>query len=202
MTKDDIREQMRERRKAVTHEERKAAAKEISKRVLGDEIHLLLHAWRVCVYLSTKHEIPTRYIVRACWEAGREICVPAWSQSNEEYRLYAINPGIPLVKGHHGIREPAVRVPVLPWDVDAFILPGLAFDTTGGRLGFGAGHYDYILSKSAKRAPKIALCYDWQILGEPVPQEPHDLPMDWIVSDQRIIHCAANRKAMRTGCPS
>ncbi len=201
-SKEDIRAQIRERRQAVKPEERKESSRAIAKNVLGDQIHLLLHAWRVCVYLSTQHEISTRYIVRACWEAGREVCVPAWSRSNEEYRLYAIAPDIPLIKGRHGIREPAIRMPVLPWDVDAFILPGLAFDTLGGRLGFGAGHYDYILSKSARRSPKIALCYDWQVLDTPLPQEPHDIPMDWVVTDKRVIHCAANRKATRTDCPS
>jgi 5-formyltetrahydrofolate cyclo-ligase len=192
-TKDEIRQQMRERRKAVTHEQRKTAGQAIAKNVLGDQLHLLLHAWRICVYLSTKHEIPTRYIVRAFWEAGREVCVPAWSQSNQNYQLYALDPRFPLVMGHFGIREPTVRIPVLPWDMDAFILPGLAFDALGGRLGFGAGHYDYILTKASKRAPKIALCYDWQILDGPLPQEAHDIPMDWIVSDTRVIHCAANR---------
>jgi 5-formyltetrahydrofolate cyclo-ligase len=201
-TKDDIRKQMRERRQAVTPEARKAASEAICKNLLGDQIKLLMHAWRACVYLSTKHEISTSLIVRAFWEAGREVCVPAWSQSNGDYRLYALDPRMPLIRGHHGIREPAARIPVLPWDVDAFVMPGLAFDALGGRLGFGAGHYDYILSKAAKRSPKIALCYDWQILGDPLPQEPHDVPMDWLVSETRVIHCAANRKATRTGSPS
>lgn len=194
---------MREKRQAVTLDDRKAAGREICKNVLGRDLSLLMHTWRLCVYLSTKHEIPTRYIVRAFWEAGREVCVPAWSQSNNEYRLYALDPSMPIIKGHHGIREPGVRIPVLPWDVDAFILPGLAFDALGGRLGFGAGHYDYILSKAAKRAPKIALCYDWQIVEQPLPQEQHDIPMDWVVTDKRVIHCAANRaKLTRTGSPS
>lgn len=194
MTKDEIRQQMREKRREVTPEERRALGREVCKNVLGDEIHLLLRAWRVCIYLSTKNELPTRYIAREVWARGRDVCVPAWSVSDERYNLFAIDPRTQLITGHHGIREPAVRIPVMPWDVDAFILPGLAFDTCGGRLGYGAGHYDYILGKAVKRAPKIALCYDWQVLEEPVPQEEHDIPMDWIVTDTRVIHCAENRK--------
>jgi 5-formyltetrahydrofolate cyclo-ligase len=199
MTKADIRQQMREKRHAMKPDERTASGKAICKNLLGDEIRLLLHAWRVCLYLSTKNEIPTRYIARAIWEAGREVCVPAWSVSEAAYRLYLIDPRMKLIPGHHGIREPAVRIPVFPWDTDAFILPGLAFDAQGGRLGFGAGHYDAILAKAAKSAPKIALCYDWQVADAPLPQEAHDIPMDWIVTDQRVIHCAANRKAGRQG---
>jgi 5-formyltetrahydrofolate cyclo-ligase len=195
LTKDEIREQMRERRHAVSSGDRRSAGKRISEKVMGPELHLLLKAWRVCIYLSTKHEIPTRYIARAVWDAGREICVPAWSRTEHTYRLYALDPRMKLVKGHHGIHEPAVHVPVMPWDTDAFILPGLAFDIYGGRLGYGAGHYDGILSKASKKVPKIALCYDWQIVDERLPQEKHDIPMDWIVTDQRVIRCAENRAA-------
>ena len=196
-SKEDLRQLMREKRREVKPEERKAAGREISQKVMGDQIRLLLRAWRVCLYLSTKNEIPTRYIARAIWEAGREVCVPAWSKTDEAYKLFAITPQTRLIPGHHGIREPLVRMPVLPWDVDAFILPGLVFDTRGGRLGFGAGHYDYILAKATKSALKIAVCYDWQILDEPLPQEPHDIPMDWIVSEKRVINCVENRKATR-----
>ncbi len=195
MTKDEIRESMREKRREVAPEERKELGRAVCKNVLGNEIDLLLRAWRVCIYLSTKNEIPTRYIARAFWEKGRDVCVPAWSRSNERYNLYEIDAHVRLITGHHGIREPAKRIPVMPWDVDAFILPGLAFDTCGGRLGYGAGHYDYILNKAVKSAPKIALCYDWQVLEEPVPQEEHDVPMDWLVTDTRVINCAKNRKA-------
>lgn len=201
-SKEELRLLMRERRREVKPEERMAAGREISQKVMGDQIRLLLRAWRVCIYLSTKNEIPTRYLARAVWEAGREVCVPAWSKTDEVYKLYALTPQTKLIPGHHGIHEPLVRIPVLTWDVDAFILPGLVFDTRGGRLGFGAGHYDAILAKATKFALKIAVCYDWQILDDPLPQEPHDVPMDWIVSEKRVINCAENRNATRTGSPS
>ena len=202
MTKEELRQQMRERRHAVTAEERKAAGKKISENVMGNTVNLMLRAWRVSVYLSTKNEIPTRYIVRALWEAGREVCVPAWSKNDKIYKLYALNARMKLITGHHGIREPDVRVPVFPWDVDAFVLPGLAFDACGSRLGFGAGHYDGILAKAPKTSPRIALCYDWQVVDEALPQEAHDVPMDWVVTDKRVIDCASNRKATRTSFPS
>jgi len=193
-SKADIRQQMREARHAVSAEARKAAGHTVCDKIVGDAIRLTLHSWRVCLYLSTKNEIPTRYIARAIWDAGRDVCVPAWSKTEEAYKIFHLDPHTRLVSGHHGIREPAVRLPVMPWDVDAFILPGLAFDTQGGRLGYGAGHYDHILGKASKRALKIAVGYDWQVLDTPLPQEPHDIPMDWIVTDKRVINCAENRK--------
>jgi 5-formyltetrahydrofolate cyclo-ligase len=94
-----------------------------------------------------------------------------------------------LITGKLGIREPQKRIPIAPLDIDAFIIPGLAFDAQGGRLGFGAGIYDEILSQARKSAPKNAICYDWQVLKEPLPLEPHDICMDWIVTDKRVIAC-------------
>jgi 5-formyltetrahydrofolate cyclo-ligase len=191
--KAEIRLQMRERRHAVGPEERQAAGRRISELLAERPIQLAVRGWRVCIYLSTRHEIPTRYIARSVWEAAHDVCVPAWSTSEEAYRLYAMDAHTRLVTGHHGVREPEVRVPVQPWDVAAFIVPGLAFDRCGGRLGYGAGFYDGILAKAWRSALKIAVCYDWQVLDERLPQEPHDVAMDWIVTDQRVVDCAANR---------
>jgi len=192
-TKDEIRQEMREKRKTITKEERREAGKEIAKKLVESDIRLLLQAWRIALYLSTAHEIPTRYIARAIFEAGREIVVPYWSGSKEKYLLTEMTPTSKLITGKLGIREPRKRIPMLPLDVDLFILPGLAFDTQGGRLGFGAGIYDGILSQARKSSPKIAIGYDWQVLDEPLPLEPHDIRMDWIVTDKRVISC--NKKS-------
>jgi 5-formyltetrahydrofolate cyclo-ligase len=192
--KQALRQQMREKRHEVGPEDRREAGLAISEKVVGAPINLLTCSWRVCLYLSTRNEIPTRYVARAFWELGREVCVPAWSTSEKGYRLYGLDPRMRLITGHHGIREPEVRVPVMPWDVNAFVLPGLVFDVFGGRLGYGAGYYDQILAKASRNALKIAVCYDWQVLDTPVPQEPHDIPMDWIVTEKRAIRCADSKK--------
>jgi len=190
-TKETIRQQMLDKRRGVTDTDRRSAGRHICRQILEKTVRLPLRAWRVCLYLSTRHEIPTRYLARAVWDAGREVCVPAWSLSERTYKLYALDPRMRLITGHHGIREPAVRIPVMPWDVDAFILPGLAFDRQGGRLGYGAGYYDRILAKASRTALKIAVCYDWQMLDTPLPQEPHDIPMDWIITEKRALRCDA-----------
>lgn len=191
-TKDEIRLEMREKRKAITKEERLGAGKEIAKKLIESDIRLLLQAWRISLYLSTTHEIPTRFIARAIWEAGREIAVPYWSKTKKKYQLSLMNPKTKFIMGKFGIREPRERIPTFLLDIDAFIIPGLAFDAQGGRLGFGAGIYDDMLSQARKSAPKIAICYDWQVLDDPLPLEPHDICMDWIVTEKRVISCKKN----------
>jgi 5-formyltetrahydrofolate cyclo-ligase len=109
----------------------------------------------------------------------------------QTYGLFAYDPHMPLITGHRGIREPAVHIPILPWNVDCFIVPGLAFDSHGGRLGYGKGYYDRILAQTARTVPIIAVCYDWQVVDDPLPLEPHDIRIHMIITDQRLITCAA-----------
>jgi 5-formyltetrahydrofolate cyclo-ligase len=188
-TKAEIRQEMRAKRKEISQSERQEAGQEICKKLIESETHLLLKAWKVALYLSTTHEIPTRYIARSIWKAGREVVVPYWSVTQESYQLTLMKPMAKLITGKMGIREPQERIPVSPVEVDTFIMPGLAFDLQGGRLGYGAGIYDTILSQARKSVPKIAICYDWQILEKSLPLEPHDVRMDWIVTDKRVIRC-------------
>jgi len=192
-TKDDIREEMRERRKGISRERRRYTGQVIAAQVAEGQVRLTARAFRVSLYLSTRHEIPTRYIARAMWDACCEVCVPAWNEAEGRYGLCELHPVMRLITGKHGIREPEEQIPVMPWNMDAFILPGLAFDPRGGRLGYGKGIYDGILSKAKPSTIKIGICYDWQILDELLPVEPHDMCVDWVVSDKRVINCKQAR---------
>lgn len=191
MTKDEIREQMRTRRRQVSTEDLRKAGRVISQSLL--QLECFSRAWRFCSYLSIDNEIPTRYIIRTCFAAGREVCVPAWDAINHRYDLYAFDAGMQLVKGHKGIREPAVKIPLPPWDVDLFILPGLAFDLHGGRLGYGGGHYDRLLAQANVVCAKVAVGFDWQVQETDLPLTKHDVHVDWIITDKRTIDCRANR---------
>ena len=70
--------------------------------------------------------------------------------------------------------------------VEVFLLPGLAFDETGNRLGRGKGYFDRLLHMV--RGTKIALAHEFQVLNE-VPAGPHDVPVNFIVTENRVVHC-------------
>jgi len=196
--KNEIRREMNARRKEVSPGRRRYTAQAIAAHITeGRNIRLVMRAFRVSLYLSTHYEIPTRYIARAMWEAHREVCVPAWNEMDGRYGLCELQPSTRLITGKYGIREPAEQIPVMPWDADSFILPGLAFDQQGGRLGYGKGIYDSILSEANSTAIKIGVCYDWQIFDEPLPHESHDIRVDWVVSDKRVINCKQARADAR-----
>jgi len=99
------------------------------------------------------------------------------------------DPARDLVPGVWDIPEPDARCPVVaPEEVELFLLPGLAFDLGGHRLGYGRGYFDRVLG----RAPgeKVALAFDGQIV-ETVPVGPQDVPVDAVVTPTRVIRCGA-----------
>lgn len=183
--KKNIRKIMRERRRSISDAERRQAGHRIANRLEQSPLNLFLRTQVVCIYLSAPHEIPTHSIAQAAWRAGKTICVPAWD--GEGYQTFLLTPKTPLVFGKFNIREPGVKIPVPLWEINAFILPGLAFDRNGGRLGYGGGFYDRMLAKSAPGTFRIAIGYDWQIQEESLPQETLDQPVDWIVTDKQTV---------------
>ena len=85
-----------------------------------------------------------------------------------------------MVKGAYGINEPQNGLPVDVCEIDAVIVPGVAFTEDGARMGRGKGYYDRYLSQSGCRALKIGVCYREQIV-ESIPTEPHDVRMDSVI---------------------
>ena len=90
-----------------------------------------------------------------------------------------------LQLGYRGIAEPVGRA-VDPAVVDVALVPGVAFDLRGGRLGQGGGHYDRLLAALPSTAVRVGLCFACQVVTR-VPREPHDAAVDLLVTD-RVTH--------------
>lgn len=146
-------------------------------------------ARRVGCYVSFGREVATEPVIRECWQAGRRVSVPRYDASRNAYDLVAIESATALVPGANGIREPAGG-PVTPVsELDLMIVPGLAFDPMGGRVGRGRGYYDRILgggSGAARRPYTVGVAFDFQVV-ERVPMEPTDIFMDAVVTEERIM---------------
>lgn len=76
--------------------------------------------------------------------------------------------------------------PAVPGEVDVVVVPALAVDLGGHRIGYGAGYYDATLGDVSPPAVRVVVAYEFQLLSE-LPAEPHDLPCDWIVTDSRTV---------------
>jgi len=96
-----------------------------------------------------------------------------------------------LDPGAFGLLEPSlgalVPLEVLRHELACLVVPGLAFDGAGDRLGYGKGYYDGFLARLEKHVPLVAATFDFQLLEEPLPTEPHDVPVDIVVTPTRIL---------------
>ena len=138
-------------------------------------------------------EVATRGIVGRALREGKTVVCPRVRWNPRGLDSYAIGSLDELVESARGLWEPdPARAPrVDDATLDLVLVPGIAFDRRGWRIGFGAGLYDRFLA--GVDAPRAALAFSLQIL-DPLPVEPHDEPVDWIVTEGESIACRAIRE--------
>jgi 5-formyltetrahydrofolate cyclo-ligase len=147
-------------------------------------------AGRILLYASFRSEVDTLRIIQESLQMGKKVMLP--KVKDDTLEIYEINSMEELAPGYMGIPEPSSSIERGINDVDMVIIPGAAFDTSGSRLGYGKGYYDRLLS-GVKDKPLVALAYEEQIV-ENIPRETHDIGVDIIITDKRIIDCHGHRK--------
>ncbi|MGL4873414.1 MAG: 5-formyltetrahydrofolate cyclo-ligase [Clostridium sp.] len=140
-------------------------------------------AKNICIYVKYGSEINTIRIIERALLEGKEVFVPR-IKKDRDMDFIKINSIANLEKNKMGILEPKKEFILRVEKIELLVLPGLAFDLNGGRVGYGGGYYDKYLDK--KKVVKIALSYELQIL-EKVPMEEHDIRYDCLISEKRII---------------
>lgn len=177
-----VRSQMRAVRAALPPSARDARSQEIAKRVLA--LPELAGAKTVLAFASIRNEVHTGPIIRALRSAGKRIALPRVIEDG--LGLHLIEPDTVLVDGAFSVPEPPKGAPrIEPFDVDFALVPALAVDARGYRIGYGGGYYDKLLP-ALPSACACAVVYDFQLIAE-VPEEPFDAAVDLIVTDARVI---------------
>jgi 5-formyltetrahydrofolate cyclo-ligase len=142
----------------------------------------------ILLYASFRSEVDTFGLMRESLSWGKTIVLPRVDREARELMLFMIEDPGELHPGYLGIPEPEVRESkrVGLASIDLIVVPGAAFDERCNRIGYGGGYYDKLLA--GRRAPAVALCYDEQIVPS-IEAEPHDVKVDKIVTDMRLIDC-------------
>ena len=179
MNKAEIRRQALAARRALPEAQRDEASRRITARLL--ESALLSRAGTVFAYHSTDDVVHTGALLAALRERGTTLLAP-WFRKGEPMRAVRIDDPAALEPGPFGIVSPPAG-PDYDGFVDVVIVPGVAFDAAGGRIGFGAGYYDRWLAGHA-HGRRIALAYQAQVMDS-VPLEAHDIAMDDLVTEDR-----------------
>lgn len=180
-----IRERSRSSRRDLTPESRRLLSTAASERLLVSLTTPFPHV--VLGYAATSEEIDPHPALGALSKTDSLIAYPRIAGPGDlSLHICTVSE---LEPGPLGILQPAAGTTVIDVDrVDLVIVPGVAFDAQGNRLGYGGGYYDRLLARMP-RARRVGLCFDGQLVGE-IPIESHDVAMHTIVTPTRTLRCA------------
>lgn len=177
-------------RDALDAADRSAASQAIAQRIAV--LPACRAARALLVTLPFGSEWDTRPLVDIALAATKTIVLPRVNARTRMLELRAIaDPAADVEPGHLGIPEPRVSCLLVDLvEIDAVIVPGVAFDATGRRLGYGGGYFDRLLPLLRPDVPRIAGAFDLQVVAE-VPAALHDLRVDCIATETRLIRATA-----------
>jgi len=177
-----LRQEMMARRDQLTDRERRSAA--IRAQIIAMPAYAAAQA--IHCYLAMRSEVDTRPLIDDALARGKRVVVPVVVPKAADLShawLASLDTG-DLVAGHFGTFNPREMRPALPGDWDLTIVPMLAFDRRGYRLGYGKGYYDRLLG--ATPMPTIGVAFAAQEV-DALPVEPYDAPLDCIVTEDEVI---------------
>jgi len=140
----------------------------------------------ILLFSSFGSEVPTSHLIDRLVEGGKRVLLPAIRQAEMEAAEY--RPGSDLAATTYGPKEPADGALATPEEVDVAVVPGLAFDRQGHRLGRGGGHFDRYLRRMLPEATRVGIAVHAQVVPA-VPHGPRDERVDFVVTDQESIVC-------------
>ncbi|MCY3668725.1 MAG: 5-formyltetrahydrofolate cyclo-ligase [Gemmatimonadetes bacterium] len=183
--KERLRKRVLEARMGLDRGQVDVGGQAILEKVLGLEAYR--RAKLVHTYVSSKeNEVDTRALICTCLKHGKRVAVPVVMPGTKTLAHALIDGLDQLIVGPWGLAQPDPAAATwLPAEarIDLVVVPGLAFDRCGQRIGWGGGYYDRFLAQV--QAVKIGLCYDALVL-DCIPGEPHDVPVDLVVAETAI----------------
>ncbi|MBI4682113.1 MAG: 5-formyltetrahydrofolate cyclo-ligase [Nitrospirae bacterium] len=206
--KKKIRARLLRKRDSIPPEQKVLKEEAIAKRLFA--LEEFRKAKILLAYVSFRSEVDTTRFLQDVINSGKKLVLPVVDSRHRVLKLYEVKETSELEYGYMGILEPGVKEgrEVILSDIDLIIIPGAGFDLKGNRLGYGGGYYDKLLSGTKDQEPGtskkepapnpqpptpflIALAFEEQV-SEEIPSEPHDIKVDMIITDKRLIRCTDN----------
>ncbi len=175
MDKQELRRLIREKKRAMTEEQITSRSAELARQFYASELYR--KAKTIYGYMPYNQEVRTIPMMEQAIRDGKKVAVP--KVYGQEMRFILMDDLSAVEKGYAGIPEPVADDPVANDETALVLMPGLAFDREGHRIGYGGGFYDKFLA-SEPGHPTLALCYDFQMLPQ-VQTEEFDIPVDIVL---------------------
>jgi 5-formyltetrahydrofolate cyclo-ligase len=186
ITKIELRQKMKLELEQIDLDTYNLWSNQIAEQLFQTE--LWKNAKTIGVTISRGKEVNTFSIIEKAWEQGKKICVPKCYPKEKKMEFRQIRSFDQLEIVYYGLQEPIVKETELVdnREIDFLIVPGICFSKDGFRLGYGGGYYDRYLTNF--HGSTVSLAFPVQIVEE-IPREPHDIPVKYIVTTDRVIDC-------------
>lgn len=182
-TKKEIRRRIKDCRALLSDETRQIFSDQIYNKLVSHPLYQT--AKEIYCYVSFGEEVSTNAILAHAWKHGKKVAVPK-ILDNDTMEFFYIDTREQLKEGFYGILEPVTEKIACGEEV-LVVMPGVAFDREGGRIGYGKGYYDGYLHKHPDYHT-IALTFEVQCL-EQIPTEAHDIRPEWILTEKETYQC-------------
>ena len=185
--KDKVRKDLIDQRKKHTKTEVLKKSNSIKTKLF--ELEEFKQASTILFYVSYGNEVSTHEMIKECLKKKKNVIVPISNVEDKILILSKLEKWQDLEVGSYNILEPKIDkiIEVSIDEIDLVIVPGVGFDKHGCRIGHGSGYYDGLL-KDSTNALHLGLAFEFQIVEE-IPIEKHDIPVDKIITEERIIDC-------------
>ena len=182
--KEKLRKEIKEKRRKQTKEDNRKKSKEIKEKLFS--LSEYKDAGTVLFYVSYDGEVNTWEMIKEALN-DKKVIVPISNIEDETLSLSVLDSWDDLELGSYDILEPKKEYirKIIVDKIDLIIVPGVAFDLSGNRMGHGKGYYDKLLEKT--KAITVGLAFEFQLF-ENIPREPHDKPVDIIITEKQIIY--------------
>ena len=182
MTKGDVRTTLLRLLKQQKEDDRRRKSEAIRRKVF--RLTAFRRARTVCCYVALSYEVQTWRLIEEMLSRGKRVVVPVVRPRTKRLQLSEVrDPMRELAKGSFGVWQPTPRAlrPVPVRDLDLVLVPGLAFDRRGHRLGHGHGYFDRFLARMPKTTPTVGLAFRFQLLDR-LPVASHDHAVQTILT--------------------
>ncbi len=183
MPKRKLRQVMLDMRRNLTAEERCVSGHVIQQAFVVLPAFAKAHV--IALYSSIGGEVETVEVLEAALKEGKIVLFPV--VCGDHLRFIRVSDPSKMARGAFGISEPCITGEAYAPDAaDLVVVPGVAFDRTGKRIGFGKGYYDRSLHHLEGNGKLVGFCYDFQLVDEII-AEPHDVAVDVIITEKRVL---------------
>ncbi len=192
MEKHVVRKELLARRRQLSKNDYRRLSLQVQQQLLGSDCFVM--ARTLALYCPVNNEVQTYQLVVEALSQRKLVCFPR--VNGDQLDFVEVSAVSELEIGNYNIAEPVAGQVVPVAQLDLIVVPGVAFDQSGGRLGYGKGFYDRELSGLTANTVTVGLSFDFQLCSE-LPQEDHDHPVQFLATQQQFFSC----RNQTTGSP-